>query len=108
GTLLTADIRDAFERRRREVTAADGVREIAAAEGAGTDGKQASASVAVTDATRFLAQPPLADEVFGPFTLLIRCRDMEEMIACAGALEGQLTASLHGTDADLAAAGLLL
>ena len=108
GTMLTADIRDAFERRRREVTASDGVCEIAAAEGAGTDGKQASASVAVTDATRFLAQPLLADEVFGPFTLLIRCRDMEEMIACAGALEGQLTASLHGTDADLAAAGLLL
>jgi len=108
GTLLTADIRDAFERRRREVTAADGVREIAAAEGAGTDGKLASASVAVTDAARFLAQPPLADEVFGPFTLLIRCRDAAEMNACAGALEGQLTASLHGTDADLAAAGALL
>jgi alpha-ketoglutaric semialdehyde dehydrogenase len=33
---------------------------------------------------------------------------MAELSACAASLEGQLTATVHGTPADLAAAGSLL
>ena len=40
--------------------------------------------------------------------LVIGCEDADEMVACAKALDGQLTATLHGTEADLAAAGTLL
>jgi NADP-dependent aldehyde dehydrogenase len=40
--------------------------------------------------------------------LVVSCRDADEMLACANALEGQLTATLHGTDADLADAGTLI
>jgi NADP-dependent aldehyde dehydrogenase len=49
-----------------------------------------------------LGQSDLAKEVFGPGTLLIRYADRQELIALANALEGQLTATLHGTDADMA------
>ena len=48
------------------------------------------------------------DEVFGPCTLLIGCDGIGGMTALMNALEGQLTASFHGTDADFAAAGELL
>ena len=44
----------------------------------------------------------LAKEIFGPSTLIVRYADREELIALAHALEGQLTATLHGTDADIA------
>jgi 2,5-dioxopentanoate dehydrogenase len=109
GTMLTAGILGAFERRRDELTGIDGVSEIAAARAAGADvATQARPSVASTDAAHFLAQPSLAAEVFGPFTLVIGCQDADEMLACANALEGQLTATLHGTDADLADAGALI
>lgn len=69
---------------------------------------QSHAHVARIDAATFLARPELAHEVFGPFTLLITARDPAELRALVEQLEGQLTATLHGTDADLAAAADLL
>jgi alpha-ketoglutaric semialdehyde dehydrogenase len=109
GTMLTTAICAAFERTRTEVTAVEGVSTVAASAAAAADrATSASPSVAATGAAQFLAQPKLATEVFGPFALVIRCEDADEMLACAQALDGQLTATLHGTEADLAAAGKLL
>ena len=65
-------------------------------------------SVAWTDAANFLARPSLANEVFGPFALVIGCEDADEMLRCVKALDGQLTATLHATETDLANAGALL
>lgn len=48
-------------------------------------------------------EPELATEVFGPSTLVIRYENREEMLDLARSLEGQLTATLHGSDADLTA-----
>ena len=56
-----------------------------------------------TDAESFVNDPVLHQEVFGPATLLVRARDAEEAMAVAEALEGQLTATFHGTEADLSA-----
>jgi NADP-dependent aldehyde dehydrogenase len=49
-----------------------------------------------------LRDPDLAKEVFGPSTLIVRYAGRQELMALARALEGQLTATLHGTDADIA------
>jgi 2,5-dioxopentanoate dehydrogenase len=109
GTMLTADILDAFERSRAALTSIDGVSQIAAASPTATEVRtQAWPSVASTDAKHFLARPELAAEAFGPFALVITVDGIDEMIACANALEGQLTATLHGTDADIAGAGALI
>ncbi|HZP06692.1 MAG TPA: aldehyde dehydrogenase (NADP(+)) [Terracidiphilus sp.] len=50
-----------------------------------------------------LAEPDLANEIFGPSTLIIRYANAQELRTLLQALEGQLTATLHGTDADIAA-----
>jgi NADP-dependent aldehyde dehydrogenase len=50
-----------------------------------------------------LDQPELAKEIFGPSTLVVRYRGEEELLSLARALEGQLTATVHGTEEDLAA-----
>jgi NADP-dependent aldehyde dehydrogenase len=55
------------------------------------------------DAADLLANPELSTEVFGPAALVIRYESREQLIELAGEIEGQLTATLHGTDADLAA-----
>jgi NADP-dependent aldehyde dehydrogenase len=109
GTMLTADILGAFERSRDALRSIDGVSEIAAAPAtAASAATQAWPSLASTDAKHFLAHPELATEAFGPFTLVITADDIDEIVACANALEGQLTATLHATDADIASAGNLI
>ncbi len=68
----------------------------------------ANAHVARVTADAFLARPELAHELFGPFTLLVTARDAAEVRALAAALDGQLTATLHGTPDDLTAAADLV
>jgi NADP-dependent aldehyde dehydrogenase len=109
GTMLTPDIRAAFEAERSHVLSIDGVSRVSAAAAAADAARtQASPSIAKTDAARFLAAPELATEAFGPFALLILADNLEQMVACARALDGQLTATLHATPADLANAAALL
>ena len=56
----------------------------------------------------FLANPALEEEIFGPTSVIIACRDHAEMLAVARHLEGQLTATVHASDADHAIAASLL
>lgn len=56
----------------------------------------------------FLADPNLSEEVFGPATVIVYSGDVDHMVEIARSLEGQLTASIHGIDEDLAEyAGLI-
>jgi NADP-dependent aldehyde dehydrogenase len=70
---------------------------------AGTGGAYASPALFQTKASDLLADPELTKEIFGPSTLIVRYKDADELAALADALEGQLTASVHGTDAEIAA-----
>jgi NADP-dependent aldehyde dehydrogenase len=69
---------------------------------------QGEATVFATDAENFLKHRELHEEVFGPYTLLVDAEDMTDLIRAARSLEGQLTATLHGTPEDLAAAAELI
>lgn len=62
------------------------------------------AALFITDATTFLANRRLHEELFGPSTLVVTASDLNEALRIAESLEGQLTATLHGTSADLTAA----
>ncbi|HEY3898330.1 MAG TPA: aldehyde dehydrogenase (NADP(+)) [Chthoniobacter sp.] len=61
-----------------------------------------------TDAENFLRHPELHEEVFGPYTLLVDARTYTDLLRVAHRLEGQLTATIHGTPEDLANATDLL
>ncbi len=65
------------------------------------DGYAVSPSVFATDAERFLNSPSLREEVFGPTTLLVKSAGKEDLIEIAMIMEGQLTATIHGTEEDL-------
>ncbi len=58
-------------------------------------------TVATATGETFLDNPVLHQEVFGPYSIVIRCKDMEEMTKVAKRLEGQLTSTLMATDKDL-------
>ncbi len=56
----------------------------------------------------FLAKPELSEETFGPSTLLIHYGSLSELLEAAERLQGHLTATLHGTEEDLASAQSLV
>ncbi len=98
--LLTGGIqkayKDANDERKSEV---DGFTENASTELNGFDVKP---SVFEASAGDFLSNPDLSDEIFGPTTLLVNADTKEDLLSIARFLEGQLTASIHGDEQDLA------
>ena len=50
----------------------------------------------------------LREEVFGPYSLLVRCSSLDEVEAIIMTIEGQLTLSLIGTTTDHAALNKIL
>ncbi|MEO5984782.1 MAG: aldehyde dehydrogenase (NADP(+)) [Ferruginibacter sp.] len=62
---------------------------------------QGTPTVAATTAKKFIQNQQLHQEVFGPYSIIIKCADMEEMKEVAIHLEGQLTTSLMATENDL-------
>jgi len=55
-----------------------------------------------TDIGHFLEEAEMRAEIFGPSSLAVVVGSADEMLKVAEALEGQLTASIHGTPQDLA------
>ncbi|HJV99601.1 MAG TPA: aldehyde dehydrogenase (NADP(+)) [Arthrobacter sp.] len=56
----------------------------------------------------FTGNPVLHEEIFGAASLVVRYKDVEDLVVATGKLDGQLTASLHVTDADYAGAAPLI
>lgn len=63
---------------------------------------EARAALFTTDAATFNQHPELSEELFGPSTVVVGCRERAELEQIARNLEGHLTATIHGTAADLA------
>jgi NADP-dependent aldehyde dehydrogenase len=98
GTMLYPALLDAFESGVRRLCAVEGVSAMRAS---GDDAAQARPSLFETSADVFLRNREIGEEVFGPSTLVVRCASRDEMEAVARQLEGQLTATIHGTPEDL-------
>ncbi|MEK7474994.1 MAG: aldehyde dehydrogenase (NADP(+)) [Candidatus Coatesbacteria bacterium] len=64
--------------------------------------REGAAVVMAVSGAVFLATPVLREEIFGPSTLVVRCADNDELEAGIAALPGQLTATVHGTEPDVA------
>jgi NADP-dependent aldehyde dehydrogenase len=99
GAMLYPALLDAFEAGVRRLSAVEGVSTTRPSGGAA----QACPSLFETGADVFLRSRELGQEVFGPSTVVVKCASRDEMEAVARRLEGQLTATLHGTPDDLKA-----
>ncbi len=98
GTMLYARLHEAYERgldRARALGAA-----VLASGPAGTPGRARPALLAV-QAERFLASPELGEEIFGPVSLVVSAEGQGELVRVAESLEGQLTATIHGSAREL-------
>ncbi len=68
----------------------------------------AAAALFETDAQTFLDSPELAAEVFGPASLMVRYRTLDQALEIAAAMEGNLTATIHMAAGDEEAAARLV
>ncbi|MEU2758974.1 aldehyde dehydrogenase (NADP(+)) [Streptomyces sp. NPDC007094] len=105
--MLTPDIARAYTEGVRRWAAVPGVREVA--RGTAGPGPYAPAPVVLTcDAAVYGADEGLTGEVFGAAGLVVRWSGTEELVDLLEALEGQLTATVHGADTDRTTALQLL
>ena len=105
-TMLTPEIHAAFEAGIGRVSRLDGALFVGA--GGEANGACGRAVVISTTGDNFLAKPGFADEVFGPSSIIVRCRDLDQIAQILSAMEGQLTTTLHMNAEDHAAARHLL
>jgi len=95
-SLLTAGIASVYQQKQAKRA---GLKTAAGA--AAGDGFSAQPILLETTGQEFLSHHALSEEVFGPTTLLVHCSAREEMLKSARELEGHLTATILGTEADL-------
>ena len=101
GTMLTAGIAESYDRGVAHLTQHEDVQnleQVQSGEGKG------GAALFRTSGAAFLARADLREEVFGPASLVVACRDAQELAEVIESLEGQLTATLQldAGDMDLA------
>lgn len=104
-TMLTDGIAQAYRAGRDRVAASAGVQEVLTSV---CDMRQATPYLFEVSGADWLANHALGEEVFGPLGLVVRVANFAEMQAVAGALQGQLTCTLHIDPADYADARVLL
>ena len=62
---------------------------------------QATPALLQTTALHFTANPSLQKEIFGPCSLLVVCKNRQELYAAIASMEGQLTGSVYGSTEEL-------
>jgi acyl-CoA reductase-like NAD-dependent aldehyde dehydrogenase len=97
GPLLNANVASALAEQLETTRALDGVEVLVDGTVETDDGYAARPTVLRVDATRFLAEPRLSAEHFGPVAVLVT-GDEQDQLTVADQLEGQLTATLHAED----------
>jgi alpha-ketoglutaric semialdehyde dehydrogenase len=99
GTMLSAGIQRAYAQGVGRLAGNRHARQLSHGI-AGTASSGGVPALFAASAEDFLADPQLSEEVFGPASLLIACKDVAQMHEVAERLEGQLTATLQMNDGD--------
>lgn len=100
GKMLHKGIADNYHKKLADALAQKGVRVEGQSTNEGDD-SQGRALVASVDAAEYFKNPKLAEEVFGPFSLIIRCKDVNILNTVVNTTHGQLTASVIGDEAEI-------
>ncbi|WP_266206214.1 aldehyde dehydrogenase (NADP(+)) [Pontibacter kalidii] len=93
--MLHGGIADNYYKGLEKLLKAEGVQALVQQEADVLEGR---ASLASTSAAQWLQNPALQEEIFGPFTLVVKYNSADELLSAAKALQGQLTCTLWGSN----------
>lgn len=101
GTMLHQGIADNYSKRLAQALTQKGVQVEGQSltDGNAAQGRPLVASVAAND---FIKNPALAEEVFGPYSLIVRCKSNDELNSVINHSQGQLTCTVIGDEVELA------
>ena len=99
-TMLTPGIRSSYEKGVAGRSDQTGVATVMQRSGAANCAAGTALFRIGTD--QYLTNTELSEEIFGPTTLIVNYDNQEELLMLVRSLEGQLTATIHGTEAELA------
>jgi alpha-ketoglutaric semialdehyde dehydrogenase len=100
GTMLHQGIADNYSKRLKQTLEQKGVMIEGESTSEGTS-SQGRPLVAAVPSSEFLKNPSLSEEVFGPFSLIVKCKDLSELLKVISHLHGQLTSSLMADESEL-------
>lgn len=103
--MLTNGIAQAYRDGKARFEGRNAVRPVLTSD---SEGRHALPNLYETDASSYLQDHALGEEVFGPLGLVVRVSSAEEMEALARGFEGQLTATIHMDEGDTALAQRLM
>ncbi|MAU16423.1 MAG: aldehyde dehydrogenase (NADP(+)) [Muricauda sp.] len=98
-TMLHPNIKKGYETKGGDVTSQDGVEVVGKYKG-NLDANEVASVIATVSGEAFLKNPKMHQEVFGPFSIVVQCKDEEELIQIIDGLEGQLTGTLIAEEDD--------
>jgi NADP-dependent aldehyde dehydrogenase len=101
GVMLTSGIQNNYKKGIEKLSNVEGVAVLAKGKNEG-EGSRGTPHVLHATAALFLQKHELEEEVFGPSTLAITANSKEELFQAAKKLGGHITATIHGTEEDLA------
>ena len=107
GQMLHPGIAKAFNDKKQKAMQQQGVNQVAASAIVAKQ-NEGSPTITKTSAQNFLRNLILHEEVFGPYSLIVQCKNKDELLSVAKALEGQLTASVMATGDDISQNALLI
>lgn len=102
GAMLNSAIRKGYQEKFKAMSAVAGVASHVSSNSADDSRTEAQPGVFTTDSRTWLGNYELHEEIFGPATILVQCESDAELLDIADALEGTLTATIHGTPEELA------
>lgn len=102
GVMLNDRICSAYNQGLQECTQIEGVEVICTGNDAETgDGHRGQACLMTATADVFLNNSRIHEEVFGPASLIVKCRDREQLMTVLASMKGQLTGTVHCAEGEL-------
>jgi 2,5-dioxopentanoate dehydrogenase len=100
GVMLTQGIHQAYQKGISHHVGLEGIQQLAS----GTVSGEVNTACPIlfrTDMDTFVKNPELAEEIFGPTSVVVEASSKSEILSIAKNLSGHLTATVHGTEEDL-------
>lgn len=94
-TMLNSGILNTFHRGITTISQKEGL--IILKEDTSSEVSKVAPVLALTHASVFMENPLMQEEIFGPYTIIVKCESLDEMQQVAHSIAGQLTATIHAT-----------